>query len=164
MFPEQTKDLAAKVLDGARAAGVRITTVETVTSGLVAAALTSVSGASSIVERGYILYHDSAKATGLGVSEEVSRTHGAVSAAVTQGLADGGLAHSTAGISIAVTGYAGPTGGNEKDPVGTCYVALARTGHDTVVERHSCAGDRDSVRLAAVNAALSLAIAQCSDD
>lgn len=162
MFPEQTKDLAAKALDGARAAGVRITTVETVTSGLVAAALTSVSGASSIVERGYILYHDSAKATGLGVSEEISRTHGAVSAAVTQGLADGGLAHSTAGISIAVTGYAGPTGGNEKDPVGTCYVALARTGHDTVVERHSCAGDRDAVRLAAVNAALRLAIAQSS--
>jgi len=164
MFPEQTKSLAAKVLDGARAAGIRITTVETVTSGLVAAAMTSVSGASSIVERGFILYHDSAKATGLGVSEEVSRAHGAVSAPVTQGLADGGLTHSTAGMSIAVTGYAGPTGGNEHDPVGTCYVAVARTGHDTVVERHSCEGDRDAVRLAAVNAALNLAITQMQSD
>lgn len=160
MFSEQTKSLAANVLDGARAAGIRVTTVETVTSGLVAAALTSVSGASSIVERGFILYHDSAKATGLGVSEEVSRTHGAVSAPVTQGLAEGGLANSTAGISISVTGYAGPTGGNERDPVGTCYVAVARPGRDTVVERHSCKGDRDAVRLAAVNAALSLTIAQ----
>ena len=39
MFPERTKELAASVLDGARKAGIRVTTVETVTSGLVAAAL-----------------------------------------------------------------------------------------------------------------------------
>ena len=160
MFPERTKELAASVLDGARKAGIRVTTVETVTSGLVAAALTSVSGASSIVERGFILYHDSAKATGLGVSEEVSRTHGAVSAEVTKGLAEGGLANSTAGIAIAVTGYAGPTGGNDKDPVGTCYVSVSREGQETVVERHLCDGNRDEVRLAAVEAALKLATAQ----
>lgn len=162
MFPDETKRLAAKVLDGARKAEIRVAAVETVTSGLVAAALTSVSGASSIFERGFVLYHDSAKATGLGVSEEVSRSHGAVSAPVTEGLAEGGLAHSGAGLAIAVTGYAGPTGGNDKDPVGTCYIAVARTGQDTVVERHVCAGDRDGVRLAAVDAALGLAIAQLS--
>lgn len=163
MFPDKTKDLAAKVLEGARNAQIRVVAVETVTSGLVAAALTSVSGASSIFERGFVLYHDSAKATGLGVSEEISRRHGAVSAPVTNGLAEGGLAHSGAGLAIAVTGYAGPTGGNDKDPVGTCYVAVARTGHETVVERHVCAGDRDAVRLAALEAALALAIGQLSD-
>ena len=157
-------NLASSALAAARDEDIRITTVETVTSGLVAAALTSVSGASRIVERGFILYHESAKATGLGVSREVSEKHGAVSGPVTHGLAEGGLENSTAGLCVAVTGYAGPTGGNDRDPVGTCYISVARRGHATVIERHTCGGDRDAVRLAAVNAALRLITAQLKDN
>ncbi|NBS57062.1 MAG: CinA family protein, partial [Betaproteobacteria bacterium] len=136
----------------AKAANVRIATAETCTAGLVSGCLTSVSGASQIFERGFVLYHDSAKATGLGVAEEISRAHGAVSAEVTQGLAEGALKNSTAGV------YAGPGGGNEKNPVGTCYIAAARTGVPTLVERHVFPGDRDGVRLAAVGAALDLVV------
>ena len=154
MFPEKTIELATEVLQKAGARNKRVTTVETVTSGLVAAALTSVPGASNVIERGFILYHESAKASGLGVGTKVAAQHGAVSAPVTSGLAEGGLANSTADISIAVTGYAGPTGGNATDPIGTCYVAVALEGEDTVVERHTFKGDRNSIRLEAVNAAL----------
>src|SRR5579862_5198240 len=160
MFPAQLLERAAKALEAARTKDVRIATAETVTSGLVASCLTSVPGASKIFERGFVLYHDSAKATGLGVPEAVSRTHGAVSAEVTQGLAEGALTHSTAGVSIAVTGYAGPGGGNAKNPVGTVYVASARKGHETLVERHQLTGDRDAVRAGAVSAALALALRQ----
>jgi nicotinamide-nucleotide amidase len=148
------------VLAGAQAANLRIVTAETCTAGLVSACLTSVSGASKTFERGFVLYHDTAKATGLGVPEAVSRAHGAVSAEVTQGLADGALKHSTAGLSVAVTGYAGPGGGSEKNPVGTVYIASARQGRATLVERHRFAGDRDGVRAAAVGAALALMLKQ----
>ena len=109
-------------------------------------------------ERGFVLYHDSAKATGLGVAESISRTHGAVSAEVTRGLAEGALAHSSGGITVAVTGYAGPGGGNANNPVGTVYVAAARKNVDTLVERHVFSGDRDAVRLQAVAAALDILI------
>ena len=160
MFPVRTIKLASQVLERARKNNKRVTTVETVTSGLVAAALTSVPGASTTIERGFILYHESAKATGLGVSAEIAAKHGAVSAPVTAGLAEGGLANSTAGISIAVTGYAGPTGGNKRDPVGTCYVAVALEGKDIVVERHTFGGDRNEIRLEGVNAALNCAATQ----
>lgn len=160
MFPADLLERAARALDAAKAAGVRIVTAETCTAGLVSGCLTSVSGASKIFERGFVLYHDSAKATGLGVSEDVSRTHGAVSAEVTQGLAEGALAHSGAGVSVAVTGYAGPGGGNERNPVGTCYIAAARPGAATLVERHVFPGDRDGVRMAAVGAALDLIVKQ----
>jgi nicotinamide-nucleotide amidase len=156
MFPRELLDRAARALDAAKAKNVRIVTAETCTAGLVSGCLTSVSGASKIFERGFVLYHDSAKATGLGVAEEVSREHGAVSAEVTQGLAEGALKHSGAGVSVAVTGYAGPGGGNEKNPVGTCYIASARPGVPTLVERYVFPGDRDQVRLAAVGAALEL--------
>ncbi|HJU21986.1 MAG TPA: CinA family protein [Casimicrobiaceae bacterium] len=154
MFPAQLLERAAKVLEAARTKEVRIATAETVTSGLVSSCLTSVPGASKIFERGFVLYHDSAKATGLGVPESVSRTHGAVSAEVTKALAEGALAHSTAGAAVGVTGYAGPGGGNEKNPVGTVYVAAATKGAQTLVERHVFSGDRDAVRMQAVGAAL----------
>ena len=150
------KKAAAAALDAAKAKDVRIVAVETVTSGLVSACLTSVSGASRIFERGFVLYHDSAKATGLGVKEEISSRFGAVSAEVTRALAEGGLAHSGAGVSVAVTGYAGPGGGNKQDPVGTCYIAVASSDSETIVERHCLTGERDDVRCGAMMAALRL--------
>ena len=156
MFPAHLLDQAARALDLAKAKDVRIATAETCTAGLVSSCLTSVPGASKIFERGFVLYHDSAKATGLGVPEAVSRAHGAVSAEVTKGLAEGALSHSGAGVTVAVTGYAGPGGGNERNPVGTVYVAAARKGAETLVERHVFTGDRDAVRMQAVGAALAI--------
>jgi nicotinamide-nucleotide amidase len=162
MFPQAALDHAARALQLAFTQAVRIVTAETCTAGLVSSCLTSVPGASKTFERGFALYHDSAKATGLGVPEAVSRQYGAVSAEVTKGLAEGALAHSTAGVSVAVTGYAGPGGGNEKSPVGTVYVAAARKGAETLVERHVFSGDRDAVRIQAVGAALALLVRRLS--
>ena len=162
MFAKPTLDRAAQALQLASAQALRIVTAETCTAGLVSSCLTSVPGASQTFERGFVLYHDSAKATGLGVPEAVSRQYGAVSGEATKGLAEGALGHSTAGIAVAVTGYAGPGGGNEKNPVGTVYVAAARKGTDTMVERHVFSGDRDAVRMQAVDAALGLLVRQLS--
>jgi PncC family amidohydrolase len=162
MFDSALLARAARALEAAQAAGVRIVTAETCTAGLVSACLTSVPGASRIFERGFVLYHDSAKATGLGVAEAVSSRHGAVSAEVTAGLAEGALQHSGAGVSVAVTGYAGPGGGSERDPVGTCYVAAARVGRTPRVVRQVFTGDRDAVRLAAVGSAIDALIEQLS--
>ena len=162
MFPHTALDRAAQALQLASAQAIRIATAETCTAGLVSSCLTSVPGASKSFERGFVLYHDSAKTTGLGLPEAASREYGPVSAEVTKGLAEGALAHSTAGVSVAVTGYAGPGGGNEKNPVGTVYVAAARTGAETLAERHVFSGDRDAVRIQAVGAALTLLVRRLS--
>jgi nicotinamide-nucleotide amidase len=156
LFPEVLLRAASDVLEAARRSGIRIATAETVTSGLVGACLTSVAGASEIFERSYVLYHSSAKATGLGVPESVSAAHGAVSAEVTRGLAQGLFDHSQAGAVVAITGYAGPGGGNARDPVGTIYLAAALRNGAVSEERHAFPGSRDNVRLAAVHAALKL--------
>jgi len=160
MFPIEHLDRAAQALTLAKNAGLRIATAETVTAGLVSACLTSVSGASQVFERGFVLYHDSAKATGLGVPEAISQAHGAVSGEITQGLAEGALRNSTAGVAVAITGYAGPGGGNEKNPVGTVFVAAARRDRATLVKRHVFSGDRNAVRVAAIGAALDVLIEQ----
>ncbi|MBJ3774542.1 CinA family protein [Acuticoccus mangrovi] len=156
LFPAELLEKAAAVLAAARAKTIRLATAETVTSGLVSACITSVSGASEIFERGYVLYHASAKATGLGVPAAISAAHGAVSAEVTEALALGLLDHCDAGATVAVTGYAGPGGGNAQNPVGTVFVASALRGGDVFGERHVFAGGRDAVRLQAVGAALDL--------
>ena len=90
MFSAFTKQQAEDVLSGAKAHKIRLCSIETVTSGLLAAALTSVPGASEVFERGFVLYHESAKATGLGVSAAISEKYGAVSSTVTGALAEGG--------------------------------------------------------------------------
>ncbi|TCK19916.1 CinA family protein [Pseudonocardia endophytica] len=156
LFDREVLDQAAQVLARARDGGVRIATAETVTGGLVAAALTSVSGASAVFERGFVLYHPTAKAVGLGVPQEVSEEHGVVSAAVTEGIAAGILDNSTADAGVALTGYAGPTGGNDRDPVGTVYTSAIHRGGKVVTERHVFDGDRTEVKLQAVEVALRL--------
>ena len=85
MFAKPTLDRAAQALQLASAQALRIATAETCTAGLVSSCLTSVPGASKTFERGFVLYHDLAKATGLGVPEAVSRQYGAVSARGHQG-------------------------------------------------------------------------------
>jgi nicotinamide-nucleotide amidase len=156
IFPAALLDAAAAALDAAKRKGVRLAAAETVTAGLVSSCLTSVSGASQIFDRGYVLYHESAKATGLGVDEEISAKHGAVSAEVTQGLAEGLLSHSGAAVTVAITGYAGPGGGSAKNPVGTIFIAAARKDLPLLSERHVFSGSRDNVRLEAVAAAICL--------
>jgi len=162
LFPNDLLNVAARTLKAARDRGVRLATAETVTSGLVSACLTSVSGASETFERGYVLYHSSAKATGLGVDPKISAMHGAVSAEVTRGLAIGLLSSSEAFATVAVTGYAGPGGGSETNPVGTIYIAAATRDGGLSEQRHVFPGNRDNVRLAAVRAAMLLLAEQIS--
>jgi nicotinamide-nucleotide amidase len=162
LFPQSLLDAAADALKAAKAKGIRLATAETVTAGLVSACLTSVSGASEVFERGYVLYHSSAKATGLGVSESVSAKHGAVSAEVTRGLALGLFSSCDAGAVVAVTGYAGPGGGNATNPVGTVFIATALRDGSISERRYVFNGNRDNVRLEAVQAAVRMLCEQIS--
>ncbi len=93
----------------------------------------------------------------MGVDADVAVRHGAVNAEVTEGLAAGLADHFTADLGVAITGYAGPTGGSARDPVGTVYIALfRRNAAARPAARHVFAGDRTEVKLAAFTAALRL--------
>jgi nicotinamide-nucleotide amidase len=156
LFTREIIDRAGEVIEAARKRSALLATAETVTAGLLSAALTSVSGASSVFERGYVLYHSSAKATGLGVDPAVSSRHGAVSVEVTERLASGLTDNSEADFGVAITGYAGPTGGSAQDPVGTVYLAIFRRGKALAAQRYVFTGDRTEVKLQAVSEALRL--------
>ena len=148
-------DVAA-LLAEARYWGLKITTAESCTGGMVAAALTDVAGSSDVFERGFVTYSNAAKVELLGVSEETLAAHGAVSEPVAREMAEGALAHSAAEVAVSITGIAGP-GGSEFKPEGRVCFGVARKGRETRVETLEFGAlGRAKVRKAATEHALEL--------
>ncbi len=109
-----------------------------------------------MVERGFVTYSNAAKSEMLGIPAELIATVGAVSEPVARAMAEGALARSTADISVAVTGVAGPGGGTPAKPVGLVWFGRARRGGATHSESVVFPGDRAEVRAATVVRALEL--------
>lgn len=137
---------------------LRVVTAESCTGGLVAGCLTEIAGVSDVFVGGFVTYANEAKMRDLSVPEELLKMHGAVSAEVARAMAEGACKRSGAELGISATGIAGPGGGTPQKPVGLVHIAVARRGHETLHERHVFPGDRQAVRLAAVEAALALAL------
>ena len=143
-------------LAGARlkAKGLKLATAESCTGGWVAQAVTSISGSSEWFDRGFVTYSNQAKCEMLGVRPETLAAEGAVSEPVAREMVAGALEHSSAGVAVAVTGVAGPTGGSPEKPVGMVCFAWALSGHPAESETRSFDGDRDAVRRQSVIRAL----------
>ena len=137
-----------------RARGSTITTAESCTGGLIAAACTAVAGSSDWFERGFVTYSNDAKTELLGVDAALIAGHGAVSEVVARAMAEGALVHSHANLGVAVTGIAGPGGATQGKPVGTVWLALAQRGAATRSELLQLGGDRSAVREQTVQHAL----------
>ncbi len=126
------EEKAIAVLEACRKAGVMIATAESCTGGLIAGALTDIAGSSDVVDRGFVTYSNEAKAEMIGVPIELINRVGAVSKEVALCMAEGALARAHAGVTVAVTGIAGPGGGSDEKPVGLVHIASARKGYPTI--------------------------------
>lgn len=151
-----SKTLPEAVLEACRRHRLLVATAESCTGGLIAAALTSVAGASDVVERGFVAYSNAAKSELLGVPVATIDEKGAVSGEVAAAMVQGALAHSRADLAVAVTGIAGPAGGSRDKPVGLVYLACARRGGQPRVERHLFGGDRGAIQDSSVHRALEM--------
>jgi len=135
------------------AAGRTLVTAESLTGGLVAERITEVAGSSRYFLGSWVTYSEQFKHHLLGVPQEMLREFSAVSAPVAEAMAQGALKRSGADYALSLTGYAGPDGGTEADPVGTCYLGLA--GRDGVESRRvKFLGERELVRSRCAQAAL----------
>ncbi len=142
MTSEKLVDHARDVLVRCRDVGLRVTTAESCTGGLIAACLTEIAGSSEVFERGFVTYSNEAKTDLLGVPQNFIEEHGAVSELVARAMAEGALERSNADIAVSVTGVAGPGGGSAEKPVGLVHLACAREGHPTLHRRCEF-GDQD---------------------
>lgn len=141
-----------QVLEALVAAGATVAVAESLTGGLLTAALTEPAGASNAVRGGVVVYATDLKATLAGVPVPLLDAEGPVSPDVAGALAAGARDRLGATYGLGVTGVAGPDSQGGR-PVGTVYVGLAGPGGGTV-RSLTLPGDRDAVRAAAVDAAL----------
>ncbi len=157
MFPLEIETLARLLIDEVRERHLRVTTAESCTGGLVAAAICSIPGASDVFERGFITYTNRAKEEMLGIPGDMLADFGAVSEPVARMMAEGALNNSRAHIAVAITGVAGPGGGSPMKPVGTVHIATARSTAG-IRHRHEVfdGETRLDVQLAAVAVALQM--------
>jgi nicotinamide-nucleotide amidase len=151
---EAAEPAARSLADALLARRLRLVTAESCTGGLIAGACTALAGSSEWFERGMVSYSNESKTELLGVPADLIARHGAVSEEVARAMAEGALAHSRADLALAVTGIAGPTGGSPAKPVGTVWLAWARTGAVTGARLLQLDGDRAAIRLQTVLLAL----------
>ena len=156
VFAEDDRPVEDMVLALCRALGLTLVTAESCTGGLVGERLTSVAGASDVYLGGVVAYADSVKESQLGVSGDLLREHGAVSAEAAAAMARGARERLGADVGLAVTGVAGPGGGTPEKPVGLVFIH-ADAPHASRGGDFSYPGDRDSIRRRAAVAVLHLA-------
>ena len=143
-------DLVARLT----ARGQTVAVAESLTGGLVAAALTDVAGSSAVVRGGVLAYATDLKAQVLGVDQGLLAGVGAVDPDVAEQMAAGVRSLMGATYGLATTGVAGPDQADGK-AVGTVYVAVARSGSATV-KALCLSGDRAEIRTQSVLAVLAL--------
>jgi nicotinamide-nucleotide amidase len=162
-----TAKLVEQLASKLQSRGLLLTTAESCTGGMIAAACTDLAGSSAWFDRGFITYSNDAKTAMLGVSSSMIRRHGAVSENVANAMASGAVraiaegmvgrpypAGLTGHVAVAVTGVAGPGGGSTEKPVGTVCFGFAVDGKIQTSTQHF-AGDRAAVREQTVIFALS---------
>ncbi len=134
------------------------TAAESCTGGGIAAAITSVPGASNWFEGSLVSYANRIKRDMLAVDGEDLETFGAVSEQVARQMASGALAVMDANVAVAVSGIAGPDGGTAEKPVGTVWIAWAHSeGQEPVTIDAKCFhfnGDRAAIQRQTVAEAL----------
>ena len=145
--------LATLVVEQLRSLEKTVALAESCTGGLLSNAFTDVPGASKVFAGSAVCYANDAKVNILGVPDCLIAQHGAVSAECAAAMATGAIEKFGSDYAIAVTGYAGPGGGTDADPVGTVYFGYASpTG--VWSQRVTLPGDRLQIKQRAVNTAL----------
>jgi nicotinamide-nucleotide amidase len=162
--PETSRshELAGHIIALLTAREQTLAVAESLTGGLLAAALTGVAGASAAFRGAVVAYATSLKATLLDVPRPVLDARGAVSPEVAGAMAEGVRGRLGATFGAATTGVAGPDPAEGK-PVGTVHIAVSAAA-GTTVRSLTLAGGRDEVRQHTVEEALGLLLSRIRED
>jgi len=113
---------AKKLTELLTSKNMSIAIAESCTGGLLSSSLTSIPGASSYFNCGFITYSNESKINMLNVDSQTIELFGAVSEKVAYEMAMGAGQNSKSHLAISVTGIAGPSGGTPEKPVGmVCF-------------------------------------------
>jgi nicotinamide-nucleotide amidase len=151
---EALRTLAADVAGCVQRQRLMLVTAESCSGGWIAKTLTDLPGSSAWYDAGVVTYSYEAKEALLGVNPRTLEHAGAVSEETVLEMVSGALARFGAGVAVAVTGIAGPSGGMPDKPVGTVWIGWKRRGGYAHARLFHFPGDREAVRRQTVAAAL----------
>ena len=137
---------------------IKISVVESCTGGLLASAITSISGASKIFSLGLITYSNQAKIKILKVNKNIIKRFGAVSYECCYAMVNNLSKISKTNINVSITGIAGPRGGTKKKPVGLVYIGVKKGGKIQIIKCLFKSKKRSSIQKATVKKALNLVL------
>jgi len=146
--------LAAQIVSLLTQRRQTVAVAESLTGGLLGAAITTVPGASAVFRGGVIAYATDVKAALLGVPAALLAERGAVDPEVAGAMAAGVRERLGASVGAATTGVAGPDAADGKPP-GTVHIAVCAAG-GTVVQTLALSGGRDEIRRDTVERSLRL--------
>jgi nicotinamide-nucleotide amidase len=146
--------LAGEVASEVLRCRLMLVTAESCSGGWIAKTLTDLPGSSAWFDAGVVTYSYEAKEALLGVNPRTLEHTGAVSEETVLEMVSGALARFGAGVAVAVTGIAGPSGGTPEKPVGTVWIGWKRRGGYGHAQMFHFPGDREAVRRQTVAAAL----------
>jgi len=147
---QKSHALATKLGNCLKAKGMKLAAAESCTGGLLAKIITDLSGSSAWFEGSIVSYSNAFKHSVLGVSNSTLNECGAVSGETVQEMCDGVFANTNADVAVSISGIAGPDGGSEDKPVGLVWMGWGQRNKSTFVSPFNFSGDREAVRLQAV--------------
>ena len=137
---------------------IKVSVAESCTGGLLASAITSISGASKIFNLGLITYSNQAKIKILKVNKKIIKKYGAVSHECCYAMVNNLSKISNANINVSITGIAGPRGGTKKKPVGLVYIGVKKGRKIQIIKCLFKGKKRSSIQKATVKKALNLVL------
>ena len=148
---DSVKDIVVKFTKN----NLKLAIAESCTGGYISNAITNISGASKVFERGIICYSNNSKIDLLNIDPDRIDQFGAVSEIIAKQLAYNIRVLSNVDIGIGITGIAGPTGGTAEKPVGLVFIGFS-TEKDTIVEKHQFKAERITFKEKVLEKVLSL--------
>lgn len=128
------------------ASGKSLCTAESCSGGRIASLITSMAGSSEYFRGGIVSYQTAIKEMVLHVDAAVIEKYGVVSRETADAMRVCACNLFKADYAISITGYAGPTGGTEADPVGTVYISVGTATQGLTKRVVSQLGERTKIQ------------------
>ncbi|MDD7352779.1 MAG: competence/damage-inducible protein A [Peptoniphilaceae bacterium] len=153
VYSENNDDVAKEIVRILNKNNLKISFAESITGGMLSAAITDVSGASSVMETSFVTYSNNSKNKNLGVSKDTLEEFGAISENTAYEMARKVKEKTNANIGVSTTGEAGPN--SSETEVGNVFTCIYLSDDKYYTKHYFFSGDRNKIRRSTVNRVLS---------
>jgi len=153
IFSDSNEDVAEKIVEILSKNDLKISFAESITGGMLASAITDISGASNVIETSLVTYSNKSKHENLNVSNSTLGKYGAISEETVYEMAKGLKEMSNCDIAISTSGEAGPN--SSETEVGNVYSSIYFSDDEYYTKHYFLTGDRNKIRKQTVYRVLS---------